>query len=55
MTVLGKRPQNDVLGVRPSGSQKDDSRRVLNRDCFWKMNIAGKIAAFCNVMSRRLV
>jgi len=28
-----RRPQNGVLGVRPSGCQKDGRLRVLNRDC----------------------
>ena len=28
-----RRPENDVLGVRPSGSQKDWILKVLNRDC----------------------
>jgi hypothetical protein len=27
-----RRPQNGVLGVHPSGGQKDRSRRVLSRD-----------------------
>jgi len=33
VAVRYRRPQNVVLGMRPSGAQKDGRFRVLNRDC----------------------
>jgi hypothetical protein len=36
VNVLAKRPQNDVIGMHPSRSQKDGSQRVPNHDCSWK-------------------
>jgi len=42
VTVLGKRTQNDILGVRPAGSHKM-AVRVLNSDCSWKRNVVEKL------------
>jgi hypothetical protein len=42
VTLLGKRPQNDDLGLSFRES-KDGSQRVLKRDCPWKINIVEKL------------